>query len=206
MNPNCRPSCRSCPCATRSFPDDRAAARGEPAGVGREHQSRAGGRADAAAGDAEDRSGGPRPRRPAAGRHDRASSGRWSRAPSGSTCSSRGSRGSRVDELPARRQHAAGASRRHPGARPSASIEMDAYVRRIQEQIDKAVSLATGLSPDLRARAHEHRGPVAPVLRAGEPARHEGRGQTGAARAGPAHGQARRRGHERSRARLRCSS
>ena len=29
-------------------------------------------------------------------------------------------------------------------------IEVDAYVRRVREQIDKAVSLASGLSPDLR--------------------------------------------------------
>ncbi len=31
------------------------------------------------------------------------------------------------------------------------SMEVDAYVRRIQEQIEKAVALTTGLSPDLRA-------------------------------------------------------
>ena len=31
------------------------------------------------------------------------------------------------------------------------SIEVDAYVRRVREQVDKAVSLASGLSPDMRS-------------------------------------------------------
>ena len=37
-----------------------------------------------------------------------------------------------------------------PGARSSASLEVDAYVRRLQELIDRALSLATGLSQELR--------------------------------------------------------
>ena len=31
------------------------------------------------------------------------------------------------------------------------SIEIDAHVRRLQELVDRALSLATGLSPDIKA-------------------------------------------------------
>ncbi len=37
----------------------------------------------------------------------------------------------------------------HPES-PDRGIEVDAYVRRVREQMDKAVSLASGISPDLR--------------------------------------------------------
>ena len=41
--------------------------------------------------------------------------------------------------------------------RPSASLEVDAYVRRLQELIDRALSLATGLSQELRGAGRRHR-------------------------------------------------
>ena len=62
------------------------------------------------------------------------------------------------------------------------SLEIDAHVRRLQELVDRALSLATGLSPDIRALVTLARRSAAPRLPARQPARHEGRGQAEAAR------------------------
>ena len=52
------------------------------------------------------------------------------------------------------------------------TIEVDAHVRRIQELIEKALTLTTGLSESSQRR-HEYRGSAAPGIRAGHAARHE---------------------------------
>ena len=54
------------------------------------------------------------------------------------------------------------------------SLEVDAYVRRIQEQVDRALSLTSSLSQELRGRRRESRRPAAPCISAGEPARPAG--------------------------------
>ena len=70
------------------------------------------------------------------------------------------------------------------------SIEVDAYVRRLRELIDRAMSLASGLSQELRGDRHGDRRSAAARLPPRQPARHEGRGQAAAARGGPPAGQA----------------
>ena len=53
------------------------------------------------------------------------------------------------------------------------SIEIDAHVRRLQELVDRALSLATGLSPDIKALVGRPRRSVADRLPDGQPARHQ---------------------------------
>ena len=60
------------------------------------------------------------------------------------------------------------------------TLEVDAYVRRLQELIDRALSLASGLSQELRGAGRRHRRPAAAGVPAGEPPRHEGGRQAGA--------------------------
>ena len=62
------------------------------------------------------------------------------------------------------------------------TIEIDARVRRLQELVDRALSLATGLSPDVKTLVSTLDDPAAHRLPAREPARHEGRRQAEAAR------------------------
>ncbi len=49
------------------------------------------------------------------------------------------------------------------------SIEADAYIRRIQELIDRALSLSSGLSQELRGMVHRHRRSAAARVRAWRP-------------------------------------
>ena len=71
-------------------------------------------------------------------------------AAAGSTSSSRGSPGCAPTSSRASARRCARRSRRSR-SRTSARIEVEAHVRRIQELIEKALSLATGLSEELRA-------------------------------------------------------
>ncbi len=71
-------------------------------------------------------------------------------------------------------------------------IEIDARVRRLQDLVDRALSLATGLSPDIKALISSIDDPAARRLPAGEPPRHEAGGQAEAARGREHRGQARR--------------
>ena len=79
-----------------------------------------------------------------------ASSGRWPRASPACACSSKAS--------PARapsscKRNAASCRRFSSRSRSlrSAPSTIDAHVRRLQELVDRALSLATGLSPDIKA-------------------------------------------------------
>ena len=81
-----------------------------------------------------------------------------------------------VEGVARARADVADPGRRHPGvAALSAplsraterSIEVDAHVRRLQELIEKALSLATGLSQDLR-RSSQHRRSAAARVPPGE--------------------------------------
>ena len=62
------------------------------------------------------------------------------------------------------------------------TIEVEAHIRRIQELIEKALSLSSGLSEELRGVVDEHRRPAAPGLRPGDAHRHEAGRQAGDAR------------------------
>ena len=73
------------------------------------------------------------------------------------------------------------------------SLEIDAHVRRLQELVDRAMSVATGLSPDIRTLVVVARRSAAHRVSARKPARHEGGGQAAAARGEQHLDQARRR-------------
>jgi ATP-dependent Lon protease len=62
------------------------------------------------------------------------------------------------------------------------TIEVEAHVRRIQELIEKAVSITTGLSEELRDVVMHMEDPLRLALRPGDTDRHEAGGQAGAAR------------------------
>ena len=64
------------------------------------------------------------------------------------------------------------------------TIEVDAHVRRIQELIDKALSLATGLSEELRGVVMNIDDPLRLAYLLATLHRHEAGGQAGAARGG----------------------
>ena len=63
------------------------------------------------------------------------------------------------------------------------TIEVDAYVRRMHELIDRALSVRSGLSQELRGAGGRHRRSAAARVPAVEPARHEGRGEAADPRA-----------------------
>ena len=86
------------------------------------------------------------------------------------------------------------------------TLEVDAYVRRLQELIERALSLASGLSQELRGAGRRHRRPAAPRLPARQPARHEGRREAAAPRERQPARRSWRRSPRRSTARSRCSS
>ena len=71
------------------------------------------------------------------------------------------------------------------------SIDIDARVRRLQELVDRALSLATGLSPEVKTLVMSLDDPLR-IVPPRQPARHEGRGQAAAARGEQPVDQARR--------------
>ena len=85
------------------------------------------------------------------------------------------------------------------------SVEVDAYVRRLQEQVDRALSLSSGLSQELRGVVAEHRRSAAPGLPAGVPARHAAGRKAGRARGRSPDRRSSRPSRRRWPARSRCS-
>ena len=127
------------------------------------------------------RRGRPGARGRAQGRHGRPSSGRWPRSAAGINIILEGLARVRADVV----TRTGTSMRAQITPLPETyerTLEVDAHVRRIQELIEKALSLASGLVRGAARRGHEHRGPAAPGLRAGDAARHEAGGQAGAAR------------------------
>ena len=102
------------------------------------------------------------------------SSGRWPRAPSGMRVLVEGVARARAEFL----QTDGGVLQALIKPLPESSersIEIDAHVRRLQELVDRALSLATGLSPDIKTLVSQPRRSAAHRLPARQPARHEGR-------------------------------
>jgi ATP-dependent Lon protease len=86
------------------------------------------------------------------------------------------------------------------------TLEVDAHVRRIQELIDKALSLATGLSEELRGVVMNIEDPLRLAYVLAHVDRYQTRGQAGAPRGKRSAEEARGDRDRRSPARCRCSS
>ncbi len=134
------------------------------------------------------------------------SSGRWPRRQTGMRVLVEGITRVRAEFLqndtgcPARPAQAAA------GEVSERSIEIDARVRRLQELVDRALSLATGLSPDVKALVATIDDPLRIVYLLASLLDMKAGGQAEAARREQRHRQARRGVAWRCRARSRCSS
>ena len=87
-----------------------------------------------------------------------------------------------------------------------ADVEVDAYVRRIQELVDQALSLTTGASPEVRQLVAGIDDPLRLGYLLGTMLDASGRGEAGAARGRSAAQEARAGARAARRARSRCSS
>ena len=122
----------------------------QPLDVGRGREPRARGRSDDPDAAPDERHGRAGSRRSAQGRDGRASSVRWPRRRPACACSSKGIARARAEFLQVERGvlQALVKPLKEPADR---TVGVDARVRHLQELVDRALSLATGLSPDIKA-------------------------------------------------------
>ena len=134
----------------------------------------------------------PGTRRSAPRRHRRDRSGRWPRRRTACACWSKGSRGSRAEFLQTDKGFMRALLKPLPEV-SERSIEIDAHVRHLQELVDRALSLATGLSPDIKALVTTLDDPLRVVYLLASLLDMKAGGQAEAARRGQPDRQARRR-------------